>query len=234
MFFFGENKMSKQKMFRSMIAALFVLSASQFVTVDALATTQIYSQAVALRVIPAAPPATQCMACHTVWTTSGADKVNLKAGYRNAWLANTTTLATLKTLLNTLPTTTVGTANSGLAKSDVYEVYCANLNATTPPATLTAWVKDLAPAKLATVSIQIKKGAAASILRADAVDGDAGFSLPTALAGGAGPYTVTVTKSAYTGAVAAQLGPETYSGLLACKTATGLQTGTAWRLVTNQ
>lgn len=229
-----KNDMSKQKMFRSLGAALLVLSGSQFVTVDALATQQIYSQAVALRVIPPTPTATQCMACHTVWTLSGADKTNLKAGYRNAWLANTTTLATLKTLLNTLPVTTVGAAGSGAAKSDVYEVYCANQNATTPPATLTAWVKDLAPVKLATVSIQIKKGTAVSVLRTDAVDGDAAFSPATALAGGAGPYTVTVTKSAYTGTVATQLGPETYSGLLACKTAAGVQTGISWRLATNQ
>jgi hypothetical protein len=175
-------------------------------------------------VIPVTPTAVKCMACHTVPTSSGADKGNLRPGVSTAWKADTKTLSKVKTLLNSLPTaaTTVGSATSGVAKTDVYEVYCV-----TPATSLTASVSDLAPAKPATVGIQIKKGTAVSPLKTDAVDGDAGYSPVTTLVGGIGPYTVNVTKAAST-----TVGAETYKGLLSCKNGTAA-VGVAWRLVTN-
>ncbi|MBK8815774.1 MAG: hypothetical protein IPN42_09835 [Methylococcaceae bacterium] len=160
------------------------------------------------------------LSCRSCW--SKADKVNLKPGIKTAWSADKTKLTALKTLLNTLPTTTVGSATSGVAKTDVYEVYCV-----APATSLIASVSDLAPVKPATVSIQIKKGAALSPAKTDTVDGDAGFSPTTTLAGGVGPYTVNVTKNAST-----TVGAETYKGLLSCKNGAA-SVGLAWRLVTN-
>jgi hypothetical protein len=209
--------------------ALMLVIASQFIAFEAQATDAIYGQAIGLKVIPVTPTTTnttKCMACHAVPAGAKADKNNLKPGVKTAWSANKTTLSTLKTLLNTLPTTTVGAATSGVAKTDVYEVYCV-----APATSLTASVADLksqtGAINPALVSIQIKKGTAVSPLKTDPVDGDAGFSPVTTLAGGVGPYTVNVTKSAST-----TVGAETYKGLLSCKNGTAA-VGVAWRLVTN-
>lgn len=221
--------------FKAKSTLLFVAIAAQFLTVDALATQNIQNQAIGLQVIPnpTTVPDRRCLACHTVGYVGGvekADKTNLKPGYQAAWKADQTKLTKLKTLLNVLPTTTVGLAGSGLAKTDKYEVIC-----TTGAATLTSSVRDLAPPNmLAKVTTQVKKGAAGSPVATDLVDGDAAYSAPVTLAGGVGVYTVNVTKTAYTGTVANQKGPESYTGQLACKTAAGALTGLAWRIIQNQ
>ncbi|MEQ1739850.1 MAG: hypothetical protein ABL884_08085 [Methyloglobulus sp.] len=224
--------MKKSNLLKSTGSALFLVLAFQFMAVDALATEQIENQAIGLKVIPlpTKPPSVdrRCLACHTTGFAN-ADKGNLKPGYQAAYKLNKSTLANLKTLLNTLPTTTVGLTNSGLAKTDIYEVICA-----TGATSLTSQVKDLAPAKLATVSTQVTKGAAVSPLITDGVDGDAVYSAATKLAGGVGPYSVRVNKSAYTGTIATQKGAETYAGLLSCRTATNVATGLAWRIIQNQ
>ena len=227
--------MKKSNLLKSTGSALFLVLASQFIAVDAMATTQIQNQAIGLQVIPipTTTPDRRCLACHTVGYVAGqekADKVNLKPGYQAAWKANPSTLANLKTLLNVLPTTTVGLANSGLAKSDIYEVIC-----TTGASYLTSSVKDLAPVKLATVSTQVIKGTLVSPVVTDAVDGNTAYSaVTTKVVGGVGPYSVKVNKSAYTGTLAAQKGAETYTAQLACRTAAGALTGLAWRITTNQ
>ena len=212
---------------RSCYAAV-LLSASLAVATSAWANPQIQAQAVALKVIPAPTTVTQCLACHTTGQAN-ADIPNLKPGYQAAYKLNKTTLANLKALLNVLPTTTVGLAGSGLAKTDVYEVTCA-----TGATSLSSSVKDLAPIKLATISTQVTKGTAVSALSTDTKDGDTVYSVATKLAGGVGPYLVKVNKSAYTGTVATEKGPETYAGLLSCRTATNLPTGLAWRIIQNQ
>jgi len=212
---------------RSSYAAV-LLSASLAVATSAWANPQIQAQAVALKVIPAPTTVTQCLACHTTGQAN-ADIPNLKPGYQAAYKLNKTTLANLKALLNVLPTTTVGLAGSGLAKTDVYEVTCV-----TGAASLSASVIDLAPVKLATVSTQVTKGTIASAVSTDTKDGDTLYSVPTKLVGGVGPYLVKVNKSAYTGTVATEKGAETYAGKLSCLTAANVPTGLAWRIVQNQ
>jgi hypothetical protein len=123
---------------------------------------------------------------------------------------------------------TVGLANSGLAKTDIYVVHCI------PPATkLFVHVKDLAPVKLPVVSIQAIKGGS-SPLSNDAVDGDANYSPVQTLAAGSGDYTMSVNKSAYTGTLAAHKGPETYIAEFHCQNASGSHTDTTWDLIQNQ
>lgn len=204
-------------------SAVFLVLASQFAAVDAMATDKIYGQAVALKVVPVTPTATnttKCMACHAVPAGAKADKNNLKPNIKTAWSKDTAKLTFLKAELNKIPPTPIGTATSGAAKTNVYEVYCV-----APATSLTASVSDLAPANPATISIQIKKGTALSPAKADAVDGDAGFSPTTTLSGGVGPYTVNVTKSAST-----QAGIENYKGLLSCKNGAAA-VGLAWRKI---
>lgn len=221
--------MNKTKVLHSISSVLLMTSASLVMVTDASATQSIQTKAIGLKVIPAPTTVTNCLACHTTGSAN-ADTKNLKPGYQAAYKANTTTLANLKALLNVLPTTTVGLAGSGLAKTDIYEVTCA-----TGATSLTSQVKDLAPVKLATVSTQVTKGAAVSPLSTDTTpDGDAVYSVATKLAGGVGPYNVRVNKSAYTGTVATQKGAETYAGLLSCRTATNVATGLAWRIIQNQ
>ena len=192
----------------------------------------IQSKAVLLQVITAPttkPVNRNCLACHTAGSAT-ASLSNLKPGYQAAYLQDKTKLTQLKTLLNVLPTTTVGTANLGAAKTDIYEVICA-----TGGVSLGASVKDLAPVKVHAVGIQVTAGASASTVSKDPVDGDANYSAETKLAGGANAvYSVKVTKDAYNGTVAANLGPETYTGQLACRNAANVQTGLAWRITQNQ
>lgn len=128
--------MNKTKVLHSISSVLLMTSASLVMVTDAWATPQIQSQAVLLKVIPTPTTVTNCLACHTVGSAA-ADIPNLKPGYQAAYKANTTTLANLKALLNVLPTTTVGLAGSGLAKTDIYEVTCA-----TGATSLTSQVKD--------------------------------------------------------------------------------------------
>jgi hypothetical protein len=211
---------------------LFLALAPFLMATGAMASTSIQSKAIALQVIPAptkTPIDRNCLACHTTGQAK-ADVVNLKPGYQAAYKANKTTLANLKTLLNVLPTTTVGLTNSGLAKTDIYEVICAPGGLS-----LESSVKDLAPVKLPVVSTQVTKGTLLSPLGNDTVDGDAIYSKATKLLGGPGAiYSVKINKSAYTGTVATHKGPESYTGQLACRNTTGALTGLAWRIIQNQ
>lgn len=206
---------------------LFVMS-SAFLAHDAFATPQIQTQAIALKVIPVPTTINNCMACHTVGSAT-ASKSNLKPGYQTAWAADPKTLNKLKALLNVLPPTTVGLVGSGLAKADVYQVYCV-----AGAASLSSSVIDLAPVKQAFVSTQVTKGTAKSALSVDTKDGDTVYSAFTKLAGGVGPYNVNVYKSAYTGTVATEKGAETYAGKLSCLTSAGVPVGLSWRIIQNQ
>lgn len=214
------------------IPALGLVLASLIGITDALAKPEIQAQAIALNVIPAPtffPVNRNCLACHTGGVEI-ASLINLKPGYRSAYLANPTSLSNLKTLLNVLPNTTVGLVNSGVAKTDIYEVICA-----AGGVSLSASVKDLAPVKAPTVSTQVTKGTAVSTLSTDKVDGDGNYSAATKLVGGAGAiYSVKIIKSAYTGTAAADKGAETYTGQLACRDTNNVQTGLAWRITQNQ
>ncbi len=226
--------MIKNTTFSKVQYAFIFAIAAQFAAIDAIATPEIQNQAIGLKVIPipTTSPDRRCLACHTVGYVAGkekADKTNLKPGYQTAWTADKAKLTKLKTLLNVLPTTTVGLAGSGLAKTDVYEVIC-----TTGASYLTSSVKDLAPVKQAKVTTQVTKNPAVSPVSTDAVDNDSAYSASTKLVGGVGPYSVKISKTAYTGTVAAEKGAETYTGQLACKTATNASTGLAWRITQNQ
>jgi hypothetical protein len=213
-------------------AVFFLLLPSLLLATDTWAKPTIQAKAVALQIIPApttSPVNRSCLACHTAGIGS-AGLANLKPGYRDAYLLDKTNLSKLKAILNVLPTTTVGLTNSGLAKTDIYEVICAPGGVS-----LESSVKDLAPVKLPVVSTQVTKGTLLSPLGNDTVDGDAAYSKAVKLAGGAGAiYSVKINKSAYTGTIATHKGPETYTGQLACKNAAGALTGLAWRTIQNQ
>ena len=226
---FGEQKMFKPSILRGLIFAFSAASASFVLVPGASASPQIQSKAILLKVIPAPTTANNCMGCHTVGSAK-ADIPNLKPGYQTAYKADTNGLTKLKALLNVLPTTSVGLVGSGLAKTDIYEVYCV-----TGAASLSASVKSLSSSTLLSkISIQVTKGTAASPVSTDSVNGNTAYSPTTKLAGGTGPYNVKVTKSAYTGTVATQKGPMTYTGQLSCATSTGAPTGIAWRIIQNQ
>ena len=212
-------------------ALFFLLLPSLLLATDTWARPTIQAKAVALQIIPAPTinPNRNCLACHTAGIEL-AGLANLKPGYRDAYFLDTNTLTKLKAIMNILPTTTVGLTNSGLAKTDIYEVICAPGGVS-----LESSVKDLAPLKLPIVSTQVTKGTSVSPISNDTIDGDAAFSKATKLVGGAGAvYSVKVNKSAYTGTLATHKGPETYTGLLACKNAAGAATGLAWRTLQNQ
>ena len=123
---------------------------------------------------------------------------------------------------------TVGLANSGLAKTDVYTVHCP-----APATKLYLHVKDLAPVKLPVVSIQAIKGGS-SPLSNDAVDGDAAYSPVATLAAGSGDYRLNVNKSAYTGTLAAHKGAEVYIAEFHCQDAGGNHTDTTWDMIQDQ
>jgi len=132
-----------------------------------------------------------------------------------------------------LPDSSVGLAGSGAAKSDVYNVNCYD-DGSGAAAKIFIQVTDLAPVKSAKVSIQAHKGTQTSALSTDAKDGDAVPSPGTLFAAGAGDYTVTVNKSAYTGTVAKQKGAELYYGTAHCETSSGVHTGTDISMTQNQ
>ncbi len=110
----------------------------------------------------------------------------------------------------------VGLAGSGLAKTDVYTLACP-----TSTAKLYIRVKDLAPVKAPSVSIQATKGTSSSALSTDAVDGDANYSPALTLSAGSGTYTFKVNKSAYTGTSATHKGAETYVAEIHCQDSAG-------------
>lgn len=142
----------------------------------------------------------------------------------------------------------LGLTTSGAAKTDVYQVTCANgTTLATKSASLTVAVRDLAPVLAPLISIQVIKGTFASALSADNVDGDANYSAPSVkLSAGPGIYTMTVNKSAVQAACndsdddegSSQqcyvAGAEAYVALFACRNAAGIKTGTSAVITQNQ
>lgn len=222
-----KNNLTVTSIFRASALCVAMLGAG-----NAWANATIQTKAIALLVIPApskTPIDRNCLACHNGGQAK-ASKTDLKPGYQAAYLADKVKLGKLKSLLNVLPTTTVGLVNSGLAKTDIYEVICV------PGGTsLSSSVKDLPTVKLPVVSTQVVKGALTSPLSNDSVDGDATYSSATKLTGGIGSiYNVKINKSAYTGTLATHKGSETYTAQLACRNSAGAQVGLAWRIIQNQ
>ncbi len=89
------------------------------------------------------------------------------------------------------------------------------------PLSATVQVRDLAPVAAPIVSVQLRKGTAATN-STDAVDGDAGASPLVFVNGGAGRYDIYVDKTA--------AGEEAYEVVAQCWTGTagtGVATGTA-------
>ena len=144
----------------------------------------------------------------------------------------------------------VGTAASGAAATDVYQVTCSN-DGSGAPAQLFAQVADLAPVLATLVSVQIVHplDGASTVLSEDPVDGDTatvsttgasttGWSPGVTLKGGAAAnaqiYLINVNKQYTASTVAAQKGPELYNLQLHCQTATGVHTGTNWIQTQNQ
>jgi len=96
-------------------------------------------------------------------------------------------------------------------------------------------IRDKAPSKLPIISSQLSHGLKMSPIIKDSVDGDTHFSPITKLVGGLNAtYTLTVTKSAYTGGLAEHNGAEIYDGKLACRNKKGVLTGLAWRITQHQ
>jgi hypothetical protein len=144
----------------------------------------------------------------------------------------------------------VGTAASGAAATDVYQVTCSN-DGSGAPAQLFAQVADLAPVLATLVSVQIVHplDGLSTVLSEDPVDGDTatvsttgasttGWSPGVTLKGGAAAnaqiYLINVNKQYTASTVAAQKGPELYNLQLHCQTATGVHTGTNWIQTQNQ
>lgn len=115
------------------------------------------------------------------------------------------------------------TVNAGV---DIYAVTCSN-DGSGAPASLFLQVNDLAPVVPTLVSIQTTKGTASSLVSTDGVDGDGIYSSGVTLAGGAGVYTLKVSKSAGAGS-------ESYVAQFHCLTAGGIHTGTTWVMTQNQ
>lgn len=140
-------------------------------------------------------------------------------------------------LAHNLTDNSVGLSGSGLAKTDIYNVNCNDAgDGSGVPTKLFIQVKDNAPVKTPTVTIQASKSGCATPISSpstDATDGDTVFSPGVTLACGAGDYTVTVTKSAYTGTVAANKGAELYLGVAHCQNSSGGHTGTDISLISN-
>ena len=111
----------------------------------------------------------------------------------------------------------IGLANSGAARTDVWTVTCPG-----DSTSLSVAIKDLAPVKTPIISIQATKSGKSSPLSSDrGKDGDALYSPLVTLAKGAGVYTVKVNKPLYTGSVAANKGAELYNALFYCQNKAG-------------
>ncbi|KJV07386.1 hypothetical protein [Methylocucumis oryzae] len=173
--------------------------------INAYALPQIQSQAIALKVIPALSGTWTCLACHYSGAGSASYR-SLKPGYGPAYHQDTLQLTRLKEKLNELPNAAIGLSGSGSAKTDSYQVICAANGVS-----LEFSIRDKAPSKLPIISAQLSHGLKMSPIIKDSVDGDAHFSPITKLVGGLNAtYTLTVTKSAYTGGLAEHTGAEIY------------------------
>jgi hypothetical protein len=196
---------------------------------NAHALPEIQTKAVTLKVIPIPNGTWTCLACHYNGSGSASYR-NLKPGLSTAYNQDTINLTKLKAKLNELPNTAVGLSNSGLAKTDIYQVVC-----TLDGVSMGVAVRDNAPVKSTIISAQMSQGTKTSPIVTDSLDGDGKFSLVTKLVGGANAtYTVNVTKSAYTGTLSEHKGSEIYNGKLACRNSKGAMTGLAWRIIQDQ
>jgi mono/diheme cytochrome c family protein len=115
----------------------------------------------------------------------------------------------------------VGVVGSAAAGTDVYKVTCGNGTLSL----LTAVKDNTQFIRVPTISAQIIKHPHASIPTIDSVD-DSKFSSLVRLAGGLGPYTVTVNKEQYIGTDLSNKGIEDYTALFSCRNKTS-QTTTA-------
>lgn len=206
-------------------ALLFVLL-SQFAATNASATAQIMGVASNKGI-----KVTSCVSCHT---SNNGSKSNLKPNYLTAYKLDQAGLTRLKNLINgcsatqmatptfqcVVPRTVsgaVGITTTGVRRTDVYAVTCG-----AGTSNLSVAVKDLAPVKAPTVSIQAVKSAAASTLSTDSKDGDAIFSPTVKLAKGAGVYNMQINKSA-----SSVIGAELYTAKFVCLSAAGAKTATS-------
>jgi len=106
---------------------------------------------------------------------------------------------------------TLGTKKSSSAATDIWAVTCP-----VETAQLTVSVRDNAPKNLALVSIQIKKGDAASTTSIDTSETKPTFSQDVTLAAGADVYDVLINKTEVSKA-----GLENYTAKFACKDVDG-------------
>jgi hypothetical protein len=118
---------------------------------------------------------------------------------------------------------TIGIADSGVAKTDVFAVTCE-----TGTKFLTVGVLDKAVPKRSTnLNIQIiRSGSSASSQATDYTD-DSKYSALVKLNGAAGLYIVLVNKPSYVGAESANKGAENYIALFSCRSAANRQLGTS-------
>jgi hypothetical protein len=126
----------------------------------------------------------------------------------------------------------IGRKKSKAGGADIYEVTCSNAgDGTGEPDHLYVDVKDLRPRNPAQVSIQavLPTTGAATPISVDAKDSDPYPSPGNILAGGAGPYLMTVNKTRSRVA-----GAEVYLVEFHCQSAAGAHTGTDWVMKQNQ
>jgi hypothetical protein len=227
-----------QKQF--IIGALIIL-ASQFITVNASATAQIFGSAVGKGIAVSG-----CQGCHS-GTAGSESKGNLKPNYQTAFNLDKTGLTSLKKLINGCaagqilnPTTFVCAAGAvkpvvcalpqirdaakekcvaaktitsiiGNAKTGVAQTIVYTVNCPTGTDSLKAAVLDLKPVNKSLISLQIFK-TVPTVLSIDKVDADPKYSQLLINKGKAGKYTVNINKSKST-----QVGAENFTALFSCR-----------------
>ena len=117
------------------------------------------------------------------------------------------------------------------AGTDMFEVTCSNNPTDGVTDHLELSVTDKQPANPARISIQalLPATGAATAISADAKDNDGKPSPSVSLAGGAGPYVMSVTKTR-----SRIVGRENYVITFHCVSASGDHTGTDYRMIQNQ
>jgi hypothetical protein len=129
--------------------------------------------------------------------------------------------------------TQIGVLGKRADKSDIYEITCSD-DGNGPPARLEVEIEDLLPIRPPLVSVQVLKGSE-SVTTTDPKEGDSRPGLAVSNNGGAGAYTVTVSKLAKPGKPdRSRRYKELYSLDYHCITGSNQHTGTNTVTIQNQ
>lgn len=130
--------------------------------------------------------------------------------------------------------TQTGVLGKRVDTSDIYEITCAD-DGNGPPARLEVEIEDLLPVKPPRVSVLVQKEGSESVTTTDPKDGDNRPGLTVSNNGGAGTYTVTVSKLPKPGKPdKTRRYKELYSLDYHCITSSNQHTGTTLSTIQNQ